>query len=250
MSLKQRLGYYLRLLARYTENPNALSAKFAGGIPGTYWKLDQPWFRNLGLKAVIDVGTNYGQFARTARRLLPEAQIYAFEPIPDCFQHTTRAFAGDRNFKIHNVALGERKGVANFTVASVDTGASSLLPVSAGQKKYFPQTLQSHTIEVPIDTLDNVMSTEQLRAPYLLKIDVQGYEYQVLSGGLKTLQQAELILLEASYVPFYEGQKLFDGVYDLLRQHKFRLSDTFNMMHSPETGAALQGDFIFVKDSS
>jgi FkbM family methyltransferase len=247
MSLTRRLAHYCQLLARYTESPRALSVKFRGGIPGTYWKLDQPWFHDLGLRAVIDVGTNYGQFARTMRTLLPTAQIYGFEPIPACFEHSSRAFAGDEKFKIFNLALAERKGVATFTVASGDTGASSLLAAGAAQKQYFPHTLQSRTIEVPIDTLDSVFATQPLATPYLLKIDVQGYEHQVLCGGVQTLRGASLVLLEASYVPFYEGQKLFEEVYELLRLNGFRLSDMFNMMYSPKTGAALQGDFLFVK---
>ncbi|MEO7796369.1 MAG: FkbM family methyltransferase [Opitutaceae bacterium] len=249
MSLPRRFGHYCQLLARYIENPRALSVKFRGGIPGTYSKLDQAWFHRLGLRSVIDVGTNYGQFARTMRTLLPAAQIYGFEPIPACFEHSKRAFAGDEKFAIFNLALAERKGVATFTVASGDTGASSLLAAGAAQKQYFPHTLQSRTIEVPIDTLDRVMASQLVASPYLLKIDVQGYEHQVLCGGIQTLQQASLVLLEASYVSFYEGQKLFDEVYELLRHHGFRLSDMFNMMYSPETGAALQGDFLFVKSS-
>lgn len=247
MSLTRRLAHYCQLVARYAESPRALSVKFRGGIPGTYWKLDQAWFRALGLRTVIDVGTNYGQFARTMRMLLSNAQIYGFEPIPACFEHSTRAFAGDEKFQLFNLALAERKGVATFTIASGDTGASSLLTAGAAQKQYFPHTLQSRTIEVPIDTLDNVMAGQALATPYLLKIDVQGYEHQVLCGGTQTLRQASLVILEASYVPFYEGQKLFDEVYELLRSHGFRLSDMFNMMYSPETGAALQGDFVFVK---
>lgn len=244
-----KIAHYLRLAARYAENPRALQLKLSGGIPETYWKLDHLWFHTLQIHAVIDVGANEGQFSRTMRALLPEAKIYAFEPIPECFKRTRQRFIADSNFKILNLALAERKGLAKFTVASGDTGASSLLPVGEAQEHYFPHTLQSREIETAIDTLDNVMATEMLNSPYLLKLDVQGYEFQVLAGGFRTLANAKLVILEASYEPFYEGQKLFHEVYDVLRNSGFQFRDTFNMMYDMESGRAVQGDFLFERVS-
>lgn len=246
MSISQKFARLFRLAARYIESPRALRVKKQGGTPETFWKLDQPWFHELGLQAVIDVGTNEGQFSRTMRCLLPDADIFAFEPIPECHGRTQKRFAGDARFKLFNLALGDRKAEAKFSV-SVDTGASSLLPMSSTQAHYFPGSLERHEIVVPVETLDTVIAGEKLRTPYLLKVDVQGYEHQVLSGGAETLAGATMVLLEASYEPFYEGQRLFDDVYELLRQHGFQLRDSFNMMHDPQTGRPLQGDFTFLR---
>ena len=244
--MSQKIARLFRLAARYTESPRAFRVKTQGGTPETFWKLDQPWFHDLDLQAVIDVGTNEGQFSRTMRCLLPEAEIFAFEPIPECHARTQKRFADDTSFKLFNLALGDRKAEAKFSV-SVDTGASSLLPMSSTQAHYFPASLERREIVVPVETLDAVMAGQQLRSPYLLKVDVQGYEHQVLSGGSKTLAGAAMVLLEASYEPFYEGQRLFDDVYELLRQHGFQLRDSFNMMHDPRTGRPLQGDFTFLR---
>lgn len=239
----------LRLCARYLENPRAWKVRRSGGIAGTFWKLDSPWFHQLSLRAVIDVGANEGQFSRTARALLPEANILAFEPIPECYQRVKTRFARDARFLVINSALGSEKGRAELTVASGDTGASSLLAVSDTQARYFPHTLNSRSITVDIDTLDAVVATSDLPGPYLLKIDVQGFEYEVLQGGMNTLANAAMVVLEASYERFYQGQKLFSDVYELLKSKGFVLSDTFNMMYAPDTGAPLQGDFIFLKQS-
>jgi FkbM family methyltransferase len=244
--LSQKLARFFQLAARYTESPRALRVKTLGGTPETFWKLDQPWFHELGLQAVIDVGANEGQFSRTMRCLLPEVEIFAFEPIPECHARTQQCFADDTHFKLFNLALGDRKAEATFKVSAI-TGASSLLPMSSTQAHYFPASLAGREIVVPVETLDTVMAGERLRSPYLLKLDVQGYEHQVLSGGLKTLAGAAMVLLEASYEPFYEGQRLFDDVYDLLRQHGFQLRDSFNMMYDPSTGRPLQGDFTFLR---
>lgn len=242
----KKIARYLRLAARYLENLRALRVKRENGTPETYWKLDHIWFHEMNIAAVIDVGANEGQFSRTLRLLLPNCKIFAFEPIPACYERTKRRFARDSGYKLFNVALGEKRSISKFTV-SAETGASSLMSMSTLQAKHFPRSLQREEIEVNVERLDDIMATQALAKPYLLKIDVQGYEFQVLQGGLKTLNEANLLILEASYEPFYEGQKLFEEVYDLVRVHGFRLADTFNMMFDPGTGRALQGDFLFVK---
>src|SRR4051794_14950878 len=112
------LSRFFRLAARYSENPRAFSVKRKGGIPETYWKLDHPWFHQLGITTVLDVGCNEGQFARTARELLPNARILSFEPIPECLSRVKERFSGDTNFQIFDCALGARKGEASFSISS------------------------------------------------------------------------------------------------------------------------------------
>ena len=124
------IARFLRLVARYAENPGALAVKRLGGTPETYWKLDHPWFHQLGLQTVLDVGSNEGQFALTARQLLPAAKIYSFEPIPECFVRSQKRFARDSRYQIFNYALGDKPGETSFSVSEV-TGASSLLDMSA-----------------------------------------------------------------------------------------------------------------------
>ena len=247
MNLKRFASRYLRLMARYIEHPEALRVKLAGGIPGTFAQFDQPWFRSLNVQSVVDVGANEGQFSHTMRSLAPNALIYAFEPIPDCFNRLKNRFARDKRFILFNCALSDRSGKEVFNIASGDTGASSLLAAGEAQRRFFPQTLQTTAISVDVKTLDEVMANENLPSPLMVKVDVQGLEYQVLKGGVKTLQKADLVLLELSHVQFYEGQKLFNEVCELLREVGFSLADCFNMMTSPNTGEPLQGDFLFAR---
>lgn len=240
----KQFAHCLRLAARYAENPRAFQVKCLGGIPGTFWKFDHPWFHNLNLRTVIDVGANEGQFAITMRHLLPTVQIISFEPIPDCATRTRCRFAGDPLFKLVDCAVGDGSGEGQFTV-SAETGASSILRMSKIQARHFPRSLDGKQIKVRIESLDRLMSERPPTAPYLLKIDVQGFEYQVLTGGRDTVAGASLIVIEASYEAFYETQKLFDDVYELLRMSGFQFRDSFNMMYDPTNGRALQGDFIF-----
>lgn len=236
----------LRLAARYSENPRAFATKRRGGTPETFWKLDHPWFHELGCKTVLDVGCNEGQFALTARQLLPAARICSFEPIPECVTRVKQLFAKDVKFEIFNCALGEIPGEAHFTVSDV-TGASSILEMSVAQARYFPESLIKRTIPVKVETLDSICSQIAIDNPIFLKIDVQGFERQVLAGGRATLSRTKLVMLEASFEPFYEGQVLFDEIYTMLCAAGFSFRESFNMMSAPDNGRALQGDFIFIR---
>ncbi|MFM6082296.1 MAG: FkbM family methyltransferase, partial [Dolichospermum sp.] len=44
------------------------------------------WLENCGIKTVLDIGANEGQFAKYINQILPEAMIYSFEPLPDCHE--------------------------------------------------------------------------------------------------------------------------------------------------------------------
>lgn len=242
------LARYFWLAARYAENPRALRVKLRGGTPETFCRLDRPWFHELKLGGVIDVGANEGQFATTMRALLPEADIHAFEPIPECCERARARFAGDAHFHLHNLALGDRKTRARFGVTA-DTGGSSLLPPSEVSRRHFPEAQVVREIDVPVERLDDVIDGVEVPKPYLLKADVQGYEYEVLIGGRRTLAQARVVVLEASFERFYEGQALFEDILALVRENGFLVVDLFNVMHDPATGRALQGDFLFVRSN-
>jgi hypothetical protein len=73
-------------ISRQIENPILFQLQEQGGLPTTYEKLDTPWFKSFGIDTVLDIGANTGQFTKTILALLPNANIYSFEPLPDCFE--------------------------------------------------------------------------------------------------------------------------------------------------------------------
>jgi len=88
-----------------------------------------------------------------------------------------------------------------------------------------------------------------LRVPlpfFLLKLDVQGFELEVLKGCRSMLDYFSRVYVECSFVELYEGQALAHEVIDYLHQHGFRLSGVYNMTYGKE-GIAVQADFLFTK---
>ena len=101
------------------------------------------------------------------------------------------------------------------------------------------------TIRVALRTLDEVFGECGLDDLDLLKIDVQGYEIEVLAGGSATLRSTRLLMIEVSFFEHYRGQPLFADVYDFLDRAGFGLINTFGYSYDAR-GLPLQCDAVFV----
>lgn len=207
------------------------------------------WLQMKGLKTIVDIGANEGQFAERMRILFPEIMIYSFEPIPTVFAKLEDNFKNDLHFKCFNVGLGDKDDRMTFHLNDY-TPSSSLLKMNHVHKDNFPQTESESEIPVLIKRLDDVLSYQNLEKPYMVKIDVQGFEDKVINGGLKLLENADLIIIETTFVELYEEQPLFDVIYDKLRNLGFKYVGNEEQLVSPMNGEVLQADSIFVKNKN
>lgn len=171
---------------------------------------------------VIDVGANRGQFALDVEAALPEARVYSFEPMSGAAATFRRVFGGNSRYSIVEVALGAGEGSADLHVSRHDD-SSSLLPIGAAQVAFFPGTEETAMTSVRVTTLDSALRMEALVEPVLVKIDVQGFELEVLRGAVETLDRVRWIYVECSFEELYDGQPLASDVIDWLRTHSFHL---------------------------
>lgn len=209
----------------------------------------EQWLRELSPRTVIDVGANLGQFSTEIRRLLPEAVIHAFEPLPECYAKLRAAFEGDTRFHAFNMGLGETAGELSFE-RNEFSASSSFLEMTAAHTGAFPFAAATSKALVKVDRLDHVAQAMALTAPLLLKIDVQGFEDHVLRGGETTARSADTLLIETAFVELYKGQPLFDDIYALLKGWGFAYHGSFEQLRDPRTGETVQEDSVFVKEPS
>jgi FkbM family methyltransferase len=209
-------------------------------------EMGRPWFQALGIRTVIDVGANEGQFAARARRLIPSSRIISFEPIETCFQKLKQNMGGDPQFEAFNCALGKEEGLATFYLND-STASSSLLAMKDTHRQAFPSTSHARVTQVPVRRLDDVMRGRELASPVMLKLDVQGYESQVLAGGPETVARCEIVLAEISLVSLYEGEQLAGEMIALLGGMGFRIGSIADCLRRPEDECPLQIDVIFVR---
>jgi FkbM family methyltransferase len=168
---------------------------------------------------VVDIGANRGQFAVFAHSRLRPRRIILFEPNSDCLPQLNWVLKHIRA-ELHRFALGPEKAESSLFITAKNDSSSLLRPMQEQEDR----DAKSHVVNqrnVAVHSLDKVKL--KLGRPCLLKIDVQGYEADVLLGGALTLGQVDDVLVEVSQVPFYYGQKLFPEVDSLLRNAGFEL---------------------------
>lgn len=194
---------------------------------------------------VIDAGANVGQFSLLARHEAPRAQIIAFEPLPEPAARYRRLFADDPRVTLHEAALGPQAGTAEIHL-SAKADSSSLLPIGEEQVRRFPGTQEVGVLTVQVAPLTQFLRPQDIPAASLLKIDVQGFEQQVLDSAGPLLGRIGAIYVELSFVKFYEGQPLAAEVEARLEKDGFRKLETHNLVHAQD-GLPLQADMLFVR---
>jgi FkbM family methyltransferase len=170
----------------------------------------------VAFATVIDVGANMGQFARAAIGRWPEATVISFEALPEEVQLLEAALATFPQVEVHAVAVGATDGTTMFYPHRHRQSSSALrvTPSVSGERwaHELPATV------VPQQSLDTVFAGRSIERPALLKIDVQGYEMEVVSGGGGVLRQVDAIVIEVAFEARYEGQPTFSAVVEAMHR--------------------------------
>lgn len=197
---------------------------------------------------VLDVGANKGQFTVSTLELAPNARVIAFEPSPEQADAL-------RSLIPH---YGERLTVRQAAVGSIAERrtlnlnrfhqSSSLLDVGERHREAFPDAVPVGAVEVDVVTLDGEVAAlgDSVRGRrVLLKIDVQGFELEVLRGAAGVLPTFEWVVLEVSFSSLYDGAAGFHELYSHMTDAGFSLQGPVGHLCDPATGEYLQMDLLF-----
>lgn len=174
-----------------------------------------------GVETIYDVGANVGTWTLLAKAMFPEAVVHAFEPLPlhaSQFTRNAKAFA---NVHLHEVGLGSENKTVPLRVANY-SDASSVLSFSATEDNGGLSEVQQ--VPITLRRLDEFRVEYSLTGPDLLKLDVQGYELEVLKGATQCLAAAKAVITEVSFVPYYQRQCLFHDVVAFLAEFGLHLT--------------------------
>jgi FkbM family methyltransferase len=232
--MSKRIGKALSALA----SPGYWPSLAGGVVPGVEHGAA---FIGRDFSTVLDVGANKGQFAMFARYRWPRARLVCFEPLPEP-QRRLAKLLGNRA-EIHNVALGDYQGNAEMHLASRED-SSSLLALGEAQKRLFSM-VETRLFSVPVLRLDDLFETGTLSRPILLKIDVQGFEFEVLKGATGLLSEIDEVYVECSSVELYVGQRLAPDVAELLKDFGLTEAGRFNVCRDGDT--EVQSDILFTR---
>lgn len=203
--------------------------------------------KNWRPRSLIDVGGHDGWITAQLAELYHLSVVALVEPLPWKAAALRDQTFAPRQF-VHECALGPEPGTARLNVLA-NQGSSSLLPVSSRAASAFGLPMDTERVlDVPVRRLDDVFADTQLQTLDLLKLDVQGYELEVLRGGAHTLQRTLLLVTEVSFFDHYDQQPRFIDVYTFLRAHGYELHGTFGFTYDARM-SPLQCDAVFINTS-
>jgi FkbM family methyltransferase len=238
-----RLRKLLRLLVR----PWSWSALRHGVGPSIEHERILKSLADQGIRTVVDVGANVGQFTAVCRHFLPNANVFAFEPLAEPSNKFHRVHGRDSRVRLDQRALGADAVTLAMNV-SASADSSSLLPISDRQEKYFPGTRAQSTEMVEVVRFDSLPICANLELPVLVKLDVQGFELAALKGFGDALDSVQYIYLELSLLPFYTGQSLAADIVAYLSTKGFEIADIGDLTRGT-CGEVLQFDALLSRRS-
>ena len=175
---------------------NALQRAFYAGLIG---KAD----------LVFDVGANVGQRSELFSQLA--AKVIAFEPQAECVRHLKSRFRFKQNVVIEHLALSETAGEAVIYESSAHT-VSSMSPqyIETVGKEVFADQTWSREVAIPTATLDQMIV--RYGRPRFIKIDVEGFELNVLKGLSQTIP---FISFEFTPIVINEAKNCVDRLHEI-----------------------------------
>ncbi|MEP7292213.1 MAG: FkbM family methyltransferase [Chloroflexota bacterium] len=180
--------------------------------------------------------------------LCPNATIYAFEPQPKQAEKLRERFKENERIYIFENAVGDVETYRTLNIAERNA-SSSLLPVTDFGLMAAPFASAKQQIEVSTVSLDHwYMRLEDPPSTIdLIKIDTQGFEKYVISGGGSVLQKTRYVILEAAFRPVYEGQALYEDLVLMMKDHLFSIQAVGAGYFNRASGDLIEVDILFEK---
>lgn len=233
-NLKRRLKYFVGSVNSQNNITETVTTSMIASLP---------------VKTLIDVGASLGDFIGQMKYANQDLKVHAFEPVPSVYNQLLKRFGSDANYTFYNFAVGDQDGMVQFH-ANDYTFSSSVLPMTSTHINEFPYTKNTSVISCEMRRLDSILSVSHLPKPLLVKLDVQGYELQVINGGKEIISKADYIVVEVSFVELYQGQPLFDEINSRLNQMGLFYSGNIEQLVSKSSGQILQADALYCRRKS
>jgi len=204
-------------------------ARMAGLIPGPAVK-------------IVDGGANKGRTVEKFLGLYPQAEIWAFEPIPELARKLSKRFACRQAVHVRQAALGAVPATLTLNVLQSRTCSSLLAPAAIREKHAGKPMDVTQRPAVEVVRLDQELSSP----PDIIKLDLQGYELEALTGAEGLIGGVAAVLTEVAFKTLYQGQPLAQEVRAWLESRGFVLEGLYQAWLDSED-RLVSGDALFVR---
>lgn len=169
---------------------------------------------------VIDIGANIGYYALLEARLANKGKIYCIEPIPTNINLLKRSIELNnfKNISVFQYAMGDKNGNSKMYIYDKCNWCS------------FTKNLDGNIIEeieVPIITLDTFVESYVCQYPTFIRMDVEGYEYQIIKGAFKILEINKPLKICIELHPHLMSRENMIELLNILKQRDFKVKAIF-----------------------
>lgn len=229
---------FFRLVPHELRQILKIKLKRKMGMPDTILSLQRLQATGFCPKYAIDVGAYIGEFTIMFKKIFIKTQVLMVEPqiAKEFILESVCARYPDCQYRLALVGAENKDSVP-------------FLLEESNSRVFVQAEAERDNIIMKQVRLDDITSDGVFISPEFLKIDVQGYELEVIKGAPRILSNVEVILMEVSLIPI-GGAPLFYDVVKLMDERGFRLYDICNFIYRPLDGALWQIDVIFVKKTS
>ena len=180
---------------------------------------------------IIDVGAHFGETIKKFRNKLSVKKIYSFEASPINFKElkNNKKKYNPTKVEIFNYGLGENN-FDGFINQTIESSSSTINRINTNSKYYFRKIKilnikkkEKYYEKLPIKliSLDKFINEKNISKIDLLKIDTEGYEYNVLKGLKKSHQIIKLIYFEHHYDDMIIKNYKFGDIHQILTNYGF-----------------------------
>lgn len=203
--------------------------------------------KDLDVKWILDVGANVGDVSDAALRSYPQAQVLCFEPVKKTFQELTeRMKPFGARAHLYNCALSNEKMQGEINITTTN-GANSILPQPSFHQACNPHVREVEKEAIELMRLDDFAINFPCQRIDIMKIDVEGYELNVLKGGEHFVAaNVDVIIIEISLMRDQsKREQAFFKIFSLLDSMGFYLVNVMDIHHARDGIQLLQMDCVF-----
>lgn len=206
-------------------------------------------------KLCIDIGANKGLYSKVILEST-DSYVIAFEPLPISFTYMNDLLLKYKHRShLINKGVGDKNAELMLSFGATSTELASFN--DAVNQIDYVKLSNTKKIKVPVVTLDSFMESFKLDFDEidLIKIDTEGYEYQVLLGATNTIRsyRPKFIQIEYNWHQLFTGQSLFQfsnllenyQVYQILPYGEGLISRD---LKTPDANIFLYSNFVFIRD--
>jgi FkbM family methyltransferase len=228
----RRLFYYIGYY--FGESPRRI-------YPNLIYSLENLKNEGFTPSYIIDIGAYHGEWTTMIKKIFPESNVLMIEA-QEIKEGILKDISQTYSPKVfYEIQLLSSQDEREVSFVEMETGSSVFEESSPYQREY----VNKKTI-----TLDTLLKKHpNFESADFLKIDVQGYELEVLKGAKQLLEKVELVLMEVSLIPVNKGCPIMSEVVQFMADYDFRVLDFCSQIRRSD-GFLWQTDLLFIKNTS